>query len=123
MLTDQLTALQPLAATMAASLQNAGVTPPTNLQALSEAFHQQIVQPASTYIKSGNLVKDITGYVANQINNKLSGQTLSPNQNVVATNGLAAVQNQQKPFYQNPFFIVGVLVVVAFAIYWFKFRK
>jgi hypothetical protein len=109
----QASELAPLAGTMSAALKNIGIQPPTELSALSTAFHNYIVAP-NTQVTGASPVNDIINYVGTIFKQQQSGQQLSSTQQIVA-NGAGSVIGGIKmgPMF---FIIAGAIVLIIVLI-------
>jgi len=122
---SSLSDLQPLASTMSDGLRAAGITPPSELSALTESFNKNIVAPVSGTLGGSNVGGNVLDYISKQITAFANGQNLNKVDAAVGAGGLATIgslsfQQKLSAIFSSPLTWVIVVVLVGVALMVFK---
>ncbi len=122
---SSLTDLQPLASTMSDGLKAAGISPPSELNALADSFNKNIVAPVSGTLGGSNVGGNILDYISKQVTAFSNGQSLSKVNSVIGQGGLDTIgklsfQQRLGNIFSSPLTWVIVVVLVGVALMVFK---
>ncbi len=103
--------LAPLASSMSNALKSLGYTPPTELTALTNMFHQVVVRP-NQQVTGASPVSDVINYFGSMYNALQTGQQLNPTQQIVA-NGAGQQINGLQISLPIIAIIAGVVILIV----------